>query len=89
MALFPKSFLQDVINSDDVVEERIVYLRETTSFHEAVFKYDGKLFLTTYQLPLIDDVRYEYIPYEDEPNMVECIEVVPADVVVTKYIPVN
>lgn len=84
--LFDKEFLQDVIYSNDVVSSIIIDHGRWTVTYEKVFRHEGKYYQTKYCVGATEFQDWE--AYQEEPDMIECPEVVPVERVVVRYEPV-
>jgi len=89
---FTKTFLKDLAREDhdeDVVqlisEEEGESRRWVVAIHQ-VFKFEGKLYMTTYDRGLTE--CQETTPYEFGPDEIDCPEVRAVECTVIEYVPV-
>lgn len=72
--LFERSFLQDLYDDDYVSLEPSGSSR-WLNHYDAVFEYEGHLYLTQYSTGKSE--TQDYCAYQDAPDMIECPEVWP------------
>lgn len=87
---FDKEFLQRLASEDfdpdeaEIISDEIYDTSRWSELHEVVFKVGGKFYRTNYSTGLTeqqDESPYEYDDYE-----IECVEVVPKEVMTTIYV---
>ena len=87
---FKKQFLKDLIYGDceDYIAEKIsddiISHERWTVVHRMVFKTGGKFYVINYGDGATE--QQDQSPFEYEPDPIECVEVEPKEVTITKYI---
>ena len=86
---FTKEFLKDSLWKSDAetIYNIITGHGRWSVHHERVFRHDGKFYLTTYSVGATES--QDESPYEYDDDEIECVEVHPIQVEVTKYVPVT
>jgi len=88
--LFKKQVLQDLAWEDynpslyQVVENKIVDTSRWSSIYDMVFKFKNKFYSTSYSQAATEG--QDEAPYEYESDQIECLEVVPREVVKIVYV---
>jgi len=85
---FEKSFLLDVLYGDipdALIEDTILETTRLTIIHELIFQHDGKFYRVIYTVGATESQDERPWKYADK--MIECTEVVPQEIVVTKWVP--
>jgi len=84
--LFKKDELQELEDLDkfEVVLEEIIDTTRWSVVEKRIFKYEGKYYRTTYSYGATE--CQDEAPYDDEPDMIECPEVFPKEVITTVYV---
>lgn len=84
---FQKELLQAVVCNDtdeaELIAEEITDTSRWSVHYRAVFKYQDKFYSATYSIGATE--MQDERPFEYDPCMVECPEVVPVERVVTVY----
>ena len=76
------------INDDlEEIENKLVDHSRLDLCYELVFRFEDKYYYTPYRVRAIE--IQDYGPFEGEPDMIECEEVEPHDIVVKEYRPVK
>ncbi len=83
--LFKKDFLleMDYGNDSPVIEDEIIDQRRWSTVHKRIFKFEDKFYQTIYSHGSTE--CQDESPYEDEDDDIECPEVEPYEVTLTKY----
>ena len=81
----PKETMQDILwnENDKVISDVIIETGRWTVNHELIFKHEGKLWRTSYQVGATEQQDERPWEYDDQ---VACIEVVATQVMTTTYI---
>ena len=86
---FSKETLQNLVWGDfdsdhyEVIYDNVEDSSRWSIQHEMVFKYDGKFYQTSYRVGATE--YQDEQPYENDNDEIECHEVEPYEVTVTKY----
>ena len=81
--MVPKDEMFDVLGSDDVISDEIVDHGRWTVSHALIFKRDGKIYETYYDVGATESQDQCPWEYEDE---VECFEVREQEVTKVEYV---
>jgi hypothetical protein len=90
---FTKEFLLEVISDDaenaEVVDRKIADKTRWTIIYELVFSYQDKYFLIKYERGSNAYQDIHPFAYFNDKDEIECTEVKPVKVIVTKYVPIT
>ena len=78
---FSKEFLRD--EGGKTIYEKITNTSRWSIYYERVFEHEGRFYITFYSRGATE-AQWE-VPYEDDPDEIECDEVVPCEVVTVVY----
>lgn len=93
--LFDKTDLQDLVyeygdasdGSFELLTSEIVDTSRWSIMHEAIFRYKDKFYRTCYSVGATES--QDERPYEYDADQIECPEVKPVQVTITKYVDVE
>lgn len=77
---FDKKYLQEMVWSDDVVEDNIVGNSRWSIQHEVVFKHEGKFYGTRYSVGATES--QDEAPFQYDDNEIDCPEMVQKEKIV-------
>ncbi len=87
---FKKEELQDLLWDDiedeakwEIIEDKIIENTRWSILHRLIYKYDGKFYETSYSVGATE--QQDERPFEYDDDIIECHEVEPVEVTVTKY----
>jgi hypothetical protein len=80
---FKKEFLQDLLGSDDVVEDKIVDHSRWSVVHDLIFRHEGKFYYVSYSEGATE--MQDESPFEYSDDETECPEVHAVKKTVTVY----
>ena len=83
MIKIPKEELLELLYGEEVVEDTIIENSRWSILHNLVFRYNGKVYETTYRVGATE--QQDESPWEFE-NDVECFEVAAKQVTRTEYV---
>lgn len=86
---FKKEFLQDLawdesIDDVDIIETKLVDTSRWSNIYEQIFKFGGNFYRTSYSLAATES--QDESPYQYEGEEIECEQVEPTIVEVTKWV---
>jgi len=84
---FKKEYLQDIIGEKEVISSEIVETGRWHVLYYEVFKFEDKFYETSYRVGATEE--QDEIPYEFEPDEIECNEVVEEKYEAVRYVKVK
>jgi hypothetical protein len=87
---FKKEDLQNLVWDDcdeaewEIIEDTIIENSRWSILHRLIYKYDGKFYQTSYSVGATENQDEQ--PFEYDDDIIECREVEPVQVTVTKYV---